>query len=138
MNTSNRDLQRVFNWGSPPMRAQSRGRWGKKEQRSARMIFQYCRSTLSPIFTADYISLLPYPNLRDHFGTAARARSSRRSSRVEQIARLRRGERREKERTRKRDLVNFISLLVHFDPRDRFRYHSAISARITAKLILRP
>lgn len=41
------------------------------------MIFQYCRSTLSPIFTADYISLLPYPNLRDHFGTAAAAARSR-------------------------------------------------------------
>jgi hypothetical protein len=36
------------------------------------MIFQYCRSTLSPIFAADYISLLPYPNPRDHFTTAAR------------------------------------------------------------------
>jgi len=45
---------------------------GRGEQRSACMIFQYCRSTLSPIFAADYISLLPYPNPRDHFTMAAR------------------------------------------------------------------
>lgn len=30
----------------------------------------------------------------------------------------------------KRDLVNFISLLVYFDPRDRLEYHSMISACI--------
>lgn len=84
MNTSNCDLREVFNWGSPPMRERSRGRETKRKRvrgggggrwnkDAACMIFQYCRSTLSPIFVADYISLLPYPNLRDHFTTAARS-----------------------------------------------------------------
>lgn len=90
MNTSNRDLREVFNWGCSPCDARKvekeagreieeerareggcRGGGGGDGQRSACMIFQYCRSTLSLIFAADYISLLPYPNLRDHFTTTA-------------------------------------------------------------------
>lgn len=173
MNTSNRDLREVFNWDSPLMReiAWRRegggeekerggrnhrccggGGGGKGEQRSACMIFQYCRSTLSPIFAADCISLLPYPNLRDRFTTAARSGLreavplSLYLSQLEQIglcaALARPAERgREgrgegcgrEERREERDPVNFISVLIHFDPRDRFGYHWTISARISRR-----
>lgn len=107
------------------------------EQGSACMIFQYCRSTLSPIFVADYISLLPYPNLRDHFTTAARS-----NLRQEVLdwnrsapARLRHDRQRELLRRcregRKSEIWwTSLAFLYIFDPRDRLGYHSTISARV--------
>lgn len=37
MNTSNRDLHQVFNWGSPPMRERSKGREGEVERDGERV-----------------------------------------------------------------------------------------------------
>lgn len=100
------------------------------------MIFQYCRSTLSPIFAADYISLLPYPNLRDHFTTAARSnlREEALDWNRSAPARLRHDRQRGRclfrERQKSEIWWTSLAFLYIFDPCDRFGYHSTISARI--------
>jgi len=108
------------------------------EQGSACMIFQYCRSTLSAIFAADYISLLPYPNLRDHFTTAAHSNLREEALDWNRSAPTRLWHDRQRRRClcwcreEQKSEIWWTSLafLYIFDSRDRFGYHSTISARI--------